>query len=154
MVQGPLEVCDLPPPEPSTYTNKGSYQISQQSPEPQKSLWDQAYEDLRRDKNHLVGAYEQILIAEAEIEIISLDDVNLSKREKQMSALVTKKLEIMNKKQWRFNIGDKSVEIREQIDRIVKVVLVTKDLVSAVASMDSVHAGLPWAGICTLPVSG
>ena len=84
----------------------------------------------------------------------SLDDGDTSKREKQMSALVDKKLEAMNKKQWRVRMCSRSVQIREQVDRIVKVVLVAKDFISSAASMDPLHAGLPWAGVCMLlPVS-
>ena len=46
------------------------------------------------------------------------------------------------------------MEVREQVDRIVKLVLVAKDFASAAASLDPIHAGLPWAGVCMLlPVS-
>ena len=44
----------------------------------------------------------------------------------------------------------KAVEVREQVDRIVKVVLVAKDFISSAASIDPIHAGLPWAGVCML----
>lgn len=71
-----------------------------------------------------------------------------------MSALVDKKLEMMNDRQWRVKVCGRSVEVREQVDRIVKVVLVAKDFISSAASLDPIHAGLPWAGICMLlPVS-
>jgi hypothetical protein len=67
---------------------------------------------------------------------------------------VDKKLTGMNMKQWRVKVCEISVEVREQVDRIVKVVLVAKDFVSPVASIDLVHAGFPWAGVCMLlPVS-
>lgn len=80
----------------------------------------------------------------------SLGDGDTSKREKQMSALVDKKLEVMNNKQWRVKVCGRSVEVREQVDRIVKVVLVAKDFISSAASIDPLHAGLPWAGVCLL----
>lgn len=80
----------------------------------------------------------------------SLGDEDTSEREKRMSALVDKKLAAMNKEQWRFKVGDKSVEVREQVDRIVKVVLVAKDFISSVAIIDPIHVGLPWAGVCML----
>lgn len=90
-------------------------------------------------------------MSEPEIEsTTSLGDEDTSKREKRMSALVDKKLAAMNKEQWRFKIGDKAVEVREQVDRIIKVVLVAKDFISSVASIDPIHAGLPWAGVCML----
>ena len=71
-----------------------------------------------------------------------------------MSAIVNKKLEAMTEKQWRVKVCGRSVEIRQKIDRILKVVLVAKDFISAAASIDPIHVGLPWAGVCTLlPVS-
>jgi N-terminal domain of NWD NACHT-NTPase len=106
---------------------------------------------LRNEKGNIVEAFEELLISEPESEsTASLDDEDTSEREKRMSALVDKKLAAMNKEQWRFKVGDKSVEVREQVDRIVKVVLVAKDFISSVASIDPIHTGLPWAGVCML----
>jgi hypothetical protein len=94
-------------------------------------------------------------MSEPEIEQTTrLDDGDTSKREKQMSALVDKKLEVMNNRQWRIKVCGRSVEVREQVDRIVKIVLVAKDFISSAATIDPLHAGLPWAGVCLLlPVS-
>lgn len=102
-----------------------------------------------------MDVFEKLLVSEPEIESTStLADGDTSKREKQMSALVAKKLESMETEQWKLRIGGKSVEVRQQVDRIVKVVLVAKDFVTSAASMDPIHAGLPWAGVCMLlPVS-
>lgn len=35
------------------------------------------------------------------------------------------------------------MEIREQVNRVVKIVLVAKDFLSSLATMNLVHAGLP-----------
>ena len=67
-----------------------------------------------------------------------------------MSALVKEKLAIMNDKQWRIKVCGRSVEVREKVDKIVKIVLVAKDFISTAASLDPVHVGLPWAGVCIL----
>lgn len=80
----------------------------------------------------------------------NLGDGDPSKREKQMSALVDEKLAAMNDKRWRIKMCGRSVEIREQVDRVVKVVLVAKDFITPFANLDPVHAGLPWAGVCML----
>ena len=53
----------------------------------------------------------------------SLDE-DPSKRERQMSALVDEKLAAMNEKKWRVKMCGRPVEIRTQVDRVVKVVLV------------------------------
>ena len=42
----------------------------------------------------------------------------------------------------------KEVIIREQLNNIIKAVQVFKDLGGAIAGLDPLHAGLPWAGIC------
>jgi hypothetical protein len=93
-------------------------------------------------------------MSEPELEsTASQENEGTLKREKHMSALVANKLAIMDEKQWRFNVGGKSVDVRDQVDRIVKIVLVAKDFISA-ASVDPIHAWLPWAGVCVLlPVS-
>lgn len=82
--------------------------------------------------------------------IWNLGDGDPLKREKQMSALVDEKLAAMNDKRWRIKMCGRSVEIREQVDRVVKVVLVAKDFITPFANLDPVHAGLSWAGVCML----
>ncbi|KAI9774707.1 MAG: hypothetical protein M1839_001668 [Geoglossum umbratile] len=123
--------------------------IPQEKAKSSKSLWDRAYDGLRTEKRELVEAFEKILMSELDL-TISLGGGDVSRREKQMSALVNKKLEAMNEKQWRVKACGRSVEIRQKVDRIVKVVLVGKDFISAAASIDPIHAGLPWAGVCML----
>ena len=72
------------------------------------------------------------------------------KREKQMFTLVEEKLASMNDNRWRIEMCGRSVEIREQVDRMIKVILVAKDFITPFANLDPVHAGLPWAGVCML----
>ena len=115
------------------------------------SLWDKAYEDLQAEKKALVDVFEKLLLSEPEIAAaLTGVDGDPSKREKQWSALVNKKLETMKQEQWKVQIGGKSIEVRQQVDRIVKVVLIGKDFITSAASMDPIHAGLPWAGVCML----
>ena len=146
-VAGPdsLEVC-----EASVFDAESTpSQAPQKSLASCESLWDLAFEDLRKREKNLVDAFEKILMAESEVET-SLHNGDTSKIEKQMSMFVAKKLDAMNKEQWRFTIGGMSVDIREQVDRVVKIVLVAKGFISPVASVDPIHAGLPWAGVCIL----
>lgn len=102
-----------------------------------------------------MALYEEILLSESQLASSVELDKDPLKREKQMSGLVAKKLETMTKEQWRFPLLGRSVNVREQFDRIVKILLVSRNFASAAASIDPVHAGLPWAGVCLLlPVSG
>lgn len=74
--------------------------------------------------------------------------------QKQMEDVVRKKMEVMTNKQWVLQWGPISVNVRKQVERIVKVVQIFADLASRAASLDPLHAGLAWAGICViLPVS-
>ena len=99
----------------------------------------------------LVEAFENILISDHETNASwNLEDGDPLKREKQMSALVNEKLATMNEKGWLFKTCGLSVELREQVDRIVKVIFVAKDFITPLANLDPIHAGLPWAGVCIL----
>jgi len=50
--------------------------------------------------------------------------------EKQISQAVGKRLAAMEDKKWRLKFGKYSIEVRAQVDRVIKVVLVEKDFVS------------------------
>ncbi len=117
-----------------------------------RSLWDKAYDVLRKDNEGLVDAFERILLSETGMESSSsLVHKDSMEREKQMSVLVAKKLAVMEEKQWKIKtLSKEPMMVREKVDRIIKVVLVAKDFGSSLASMDPIHAGLPWAGVCML----
>lgn len=73
-----------------------------------------------------------------------------------MSAVIDKELFIITNRQWKIRIlpQHNPVVVRELIDKIVNVFQKVKDLGSVAASIDPVHAGIPFAGICVLvPVS-
>jgi hypothetical protein len=82
-----------------------------------------------------------------------LAELGTSKREEQMSALVQRKLQIMDSKRWRIQLGNKSIGVSEQIDKTATIILFVKDFVCSAVSADP-HAALAWAGVCVLlPVS-
>lgn len=60
-----------------------------------------------------------------------------------MLALVAKKLETMKQEQWKLQTGEKTIEVREQVNWIVKVIELEKKSIPSVARMDSIHADLP-----------
>jgi hypothetical protein len=80
-------------------------------------------------------------------------ELGTSKREEQMSALVRKKLQVMDSKRWRIQLGNKSIGLSEQVEKAVTIIQLVKEFASPVASADP-HAALAWAGVCILlPVS-
>lgn len=98
--------------------------------------------------------YELVLAKESNDETTNTHVRNSPQRQKQMADLVERKLAAMRDKEWKISVRGKPVEVRKQVDRVLKTVLAAKDFVSSVASMDQVHAGIPWAGVCMLlPVS-
>ena len=134
----------------------------QRAPSHKSDLWTQAYEDLTKDDSKLVAALEEFLNKEALKIRTDRSDANKPSgditllpqgspdREERLSKFIQTRLAAMNDKKWRLGLGEHSVEILEQVDRIIKTVMVAKDFVSSLSSMDPVHAGLPWAGICLI----
>ncbi len=107
-----------------------------------KSRWDKAYDNLRREKEDLVNDFEKILLSEPESgPSAGFDSTDAAKREKVMRSFVSKKLAAMDDKKWRLEVAGSSIEVRAQVDRLLKTILVAKDFISSVASMDPIHAG-------------
>ena len=53
-------------------------------------------------------------------------------------------------KRWKIVVGSKEINVREQFDRLVRGVMLFKDVGNAAASLDPLHAGIPLAGFCVL----
>ena len=117
-------------------------------------LWDRAYESLREDKDSrkLMDVYEKILLSDLNDDHsfpAIAEGTGTSKRERDMSALVEKKVKAVEDARWKFQLGERTVEMKPQIDRIVKAILFAKDFVSSAVSAEP-HAALAWAGVCML----
>ena len=53
-------------------------------------------------------------------------------------------------KRWQIQFRSRTIKIRDQLDKILIILKAVKDVGSAAAGLDPIHAGLPWAGICLL----
>lgn len=123
-----------------------SHQKHEALPLPGKDdLWGLAYKQLLAENEPLVRHYEEVLKAAA----INSEDSSTDIQEQVQSVLVLKRTQILQK-QWRLQWGTKSIKVRSQIDRIVKIIGTFKEACSVAANVDPLHAGLPWAGICFL----
>jgi hypothetical protein len=70
-----------------------------------------------------------------------------------LTSLVDEKIQAIDIDKWTVKLGDRSFAVRDQVDRVVKVVIAVKDFVSAQVSAEP-HAAVAWAGVCILlPVS-
>ena len=115
-------------------------------PKPGRSdLWGLAYKQLLAKNEPLVKHYEEVLKGAG---IVSGDSVANIQEQAQL-VLVLKRKQILQK-QWSLQWGNKSIKVRAQIDRIVKIIGAFKEAGSVAANVDPLHAGLPWAGICFL----
>ena len=108
-------------------------------------LWGLAYKQLLAENEPIVRHYEEVLKTSG---IVS-DDPAADIQEQVQAVLVWKRKQVLQK-QWRLQWGNKSIKVRTQIDRIVKIIGAFKEAGSVAANVDPLHAGLPWAGICFL----
>jgi hypothetical protein len=74
-------------------------------------------------------------------------------RQKQLSELVDRKLQDMEKSRLSVNLAGKEIIVKEQVRKVVYAILGAKDLIGAAVSAEP-HAALAWAGVVfVLPVS-
>lgn len=119
---------------------------------PPRDLWDEAYEAFRGANRKLAERYEESVM-EIDQEDTRLAPVGSLARQEQLSAIITKRLDSIEKDQYGFTVAGRRVELHEQLDRIVRIVMFAKDFVSSAMSTEP-HAALAWAGVCVLlPVS-
>ena len=108
-------------------------------------LWGLAYKQLLTENEPLVRHYKKVLKTAATVSDDSAADI----QEQIHAVLVLKRKQVLQK-QWRLQWGNKSIKVRTQIDRIVKIIGAFKEAGSVAVNADPLHAGLPWAGICFL----
>jgi hypothetical protein len=68
----------------------------------------------------------------------------------QLLRVTKQSQQTLEAKRWKITTRSREVVLRDQLDRLLKVVTVLKDIGKAAGSIDPVHAGLPLAGFCVL----
>ncbi|KAF7941076.1 hypothetical protein EAE99_000713 [Botrytis elliptica] len=106
-----------------------------------ETLWSRAYTSLLKNSPDLMETYEALLL--------DTNPTTLDKQE-QMKTMVHKKQEILESKQWTVKISGKSLKVKDQVKRIMEAFKKVKEFGAALASIDPIHAGLPWAGVSFL----
>ena len=118
-----------------------------------KDLWDRAHKFLRDDKSNsqLLLTYEKILASELNIDASPVASADWGSRERstQVSDLIAKKLKVIEDTRWRLQLGEETVELRAQVNKVVKTVIWAQGFVSSAVSADP-HSALAWAGVSLL----
>lgn len=135
--------------ESNAKTNPIESKTEERVSEDSRPLWDRAYGRLQEANPDIIEEYELILAKTANVE-------RSSSLNKTMKAVVDKRIEIVTNRQWKIRIPLRRDEIRvtELVDNIVNVVLKFRSVGSTIATIDPIHAGIPFAAVCfVLPVS-
>lgn len=126
--------------------SRGAHQNTLPATSDIPDLWKKAYDQLRAQDPKLVQRYERVKVSCAGLP----EDASV---EEQSSKIIDAKMQEIVKGEWSFSWKGDKVRVRDQVNYIVKVIRKLQDVGSAAASLDPVHAGLPWAAICVvLPV--
>ena len=80
---------------------------------------------------------------------MTLATVGTAQRQTQMKLLLVEKIKVDEEAVWKLSVGHSQIIIRDQLDKVVKVIAAAKDFVST-ATASEPHAALAWIGICTL----
>lgn len=104
------------------------------------TLWNLAYDSFVRKSPKLDAAFKEILSQMP-------SSTNASSMEEEMSELVRREVDRMEAREWKITIRSKSIRIRTQMERILKILSFVKDLATQAAQLDPVYAGLPVAGL-------
>jgi len=120
---------------------KNTQLVSVKADNVKQDYWRLAVEKLKDEEPSLSDAITALQHAASEVGNDFAAELLLATKRSQ-NELVAKR--------WRFAVGGREVVLRDQLDKIIKAVTLFKDLGGAVGSIDPLHAGLPWAGICVL----
>ena len=141
-------------------------------------LWDRAYEQLKDKNDHLVTQYENLLVRNLDIRhaaqslvaasispgmgpaasVLESSSMVLARlgtyqRHVQIKALLEEKIKQDEDEILKIHIGSGQIVVRDQVDKVIKIVAAAKDFVGAAVSPEP-HAALAWTGVCVLlPVS-
>lgn len=118
------------------------------SPSISKSLWDEAYDNLKKSsESKVVDAYEKILSQELKEGDPGSDLSNTKNSIAQENDPAERCSQMKQLVQIRLDKTEKEDKTKQAVGEVMQVVLSVKDVVSsAIASVP--QAALPWTGVC------
>ncbi|KAK3292867.1 ankyrin repeat-containing domain protein [Chaetomium fimeti] len=119
-----------------------------------QSLWDCAYENLRKEDEHLVKRYEELLLKEVHKQSPVQDDgaaldFNGTSRQAMLDAVIDQGMQRMEDKTTKYTIAGHEFVLRDQVSDAAKLVLSGKDLIRE-AMKGSPEASIVWSGVCLI----
>ena len=108
-----------------------------------EDLWKQAYDVLELREPDLIRAYKLLLTS------IRTDLTDPPLSPEVIETIVKSKLEDREASQLVLNLGKQSIKVREQGEKVVKFILISKDIVSQALSAQP-YAALAWSGVSIL----
>ena len=122
-------------------STNGPAVVGSNAPNDGRSLWQQAYEKQKAEHPKLISTYEAL--------IDSATGSTPNQDSESMSKLIEAKLQEVEQRQWKVQIGGTSVKVREVVSKLVRAVIFAKEFITPAINTDP-HAGLAWAGVCML----
>ena len=101
------------------------------------SYWERAAEKLHNDAPKTYEALQELGATES---------CYTQALPTELFDIIQKKKKILEERQWSlpFKVRGRDIKIRDQLDTVLKVLQMFKDFGSVLASLDPVHAGIPW----------
>lgn len=153
-----ISVPALEPLDPETAGSSES-RASPAPDAPQEiDIWKLAYSQLTKREPGLVKHYEQILAEEESDEGNPSAEGQVTRpgithSMTRLSALASTKLAKLDESRLKFRVRSKTFVIKDQVDRVLTIVIAAKDFISSAVASEP-HGALAWAGVCILlPVS-
>jgi hypothetical protein len=123
----------------STERNDGPSQAKEAT---KKDYWQLAAKTLQEEDTSMSGK-----IAGLQQAAMVTGDEDFAK---QLLQATEQSKQALTAKRWKIAMGQREVILRDQLDRLLKVVSSFKEIVTVTGTIDPIHAGLPLAGFCIL----
>ena len=100
------------------------------------SLWQSAFVQLSKDEPKLARGFE------------SLDQTDLKHSDKlikQVMLTIEERQQALDNRRWAFRLRGRVLVVRDCLNTVLKGVKAVQEIGSALASLEPVYAGIPWA---------
>ncbi|EQB58404.1 hypothetical protein CGLO_01352 [Colletotrichum gloeosporioides Cg-14] len=113
-----------------------------------RELWDLAYETLRDEDERLIQDFEEKIKGDLGGSLSKTMGTRVAQRD-WMNAVLTRKMEKVNKDSWKWKFGSSEVLLKDVVKPVLAVVSWANDFISKAVSA-SPSASLAWAGVSLL----